>query len=255
METPLHIRWSRPLPDCAKPTTVTISRDPCGRYFVSFLLEEDISPLPLTEGKIGIDLGLHDMVVFDTGEKVGNPHFFAQDEKRLAQAQHRLSKKRHGSKNRDKARRKVARIHTRIADRRNDFLHKLSTRLIRENQTICIESLSVKSLARHPTLAKAIHDVAWGEFVRQLTYKAQWYGRTLVAIDQWYPSSKRCSACGNVLDTLPLDIRAWTCSVCGTHHDRDVNAAQNILAVGLTVAACGETVRPTTASARVGAAR
>ncbi len=258
METSLHIHWSRPLPDGVTPTTLTLSRDTAGRYFVSILLEEEIAPLPVASKQVGIDLGLHDVVALDTGEKVGNPRFFAQDEKKLAQAHRRLAKKQRGSKNRDKARRKVARIHARIADRRRDFTHKLSTRIIRENQTICIESLRVKALGKHPTLAKAIHDVGWSEFVRQLEYKAAWYGRTLVTIDRWYPSSKRCHACGHVLDSLTLDIRQWTCPACGVAHDRDVNAAQNMLAVGLTVAASGETVRPTKASvppARVGASQ
>jgi putative transposase len=258
METPLLIHWSRPLPEGATPTTVTLSRDTAGRYFVSILLEEDIAPLPVTTGRVGIDLGLHDVVVLDTGEKVGNPRYFAKAEMQLAKAQRCLAKKQRGSKNRDKARRKVARIHARIADRRRDFTHKLSTCIIRENQTICIESLSVKAMAKHPTLAKAIHDVGWGEFVRQLEYKAAWYGRTLIRIDKWYPSSKRCHACGHVLDSLTLDVRLWTCPECGVVHDRDVNAAQNILAVGLTVSASGETVRPTKAwvrPARVGASQ
>jgi len=244
MTTPLHIHWSRPLPAGAQPTTVTISRDTAGRYFVNILLEEEMALLPETSGQVGIDLGLHDMVVLDSGEKVGNPRFFQVDERKLAKAQRRLAKKQRGSKNRDKARRKVARIHARIADRRTDFLHKLSTRIIRENQTICVESLRVKAMVKHPTLAKAIHDVGWGEFVRQLEYKATWYGRTLVSIDKWYPSSKRCHACGHVLGSLTLDIRHWTCSECGSVHDRDVNAAQNILAAGLAVSACGEAVRP-----------
>jgi putative transposase len=258
MDTPLHIHWSRPLPDGAAPTTITLSRDTAGRYFVSILIEEELAPLPLVDAQVGIDLGLHDMVALDSGKKVGNPRFFAQDAKKLAQAQRRLAKKQRGSRNRDKARKKVARIHARIADRRRDFTHKLSTRLIRENQTICIESLRVKAMVKHPTLAKAIHDVGWGEFVRQLEYKAHWYGRTLVAIDRWYPSSKRCHACGHVLDALALETRHWTCPECGAIHDRDTNAAQTILAVGLTVAAYGETVRPATASvrpARVGTAR
>jgi putative transposase len=255
MDTPLHIHWSQPLPDGATPTTVTVSRDTAGRYFVSILLEEEIAPLPVTSGQVGIDLGLHAVVVLNTGEKVGNPRFFQQDEKQLAKAQRRLAKKKPGSKNRDKARRTVARIHAHIADRRRDFTHKLSTRIIRENQTICLESLRVKAMVKHPTLAKAIHDVGWGELVRQLEYKATWYGRTLVRIDKWYPSSKRCHACGHVLDALSLDIRRWICPACGSVHDRDVNAAQNILAVGRTVSASGETVRPTTASARVGAAQ
>jgi len=244
MATPLPIHWSRPLPDGATPTTVTVSRDTAGRYFVSLLIEDEITPLPPSNGQVGIDLGLHAVVVLDSGEKVGNPRFFQANEKKLAKAQRRLAKKKRGSKNRDKARKKVARIHACIADRRTDFLHKLSTRIMRENQTICVESLQVKNMVKHPTLAKAIHDVGWGEFVHMLDYKAAWYGRTLVRINKWYPSSKRCHACGHVLDSLTLDIRHWTCPECGSVHDRDVNAAQNILAAGLAVSAGGEAVRP-----------
>ncbi len=245
MDAPLAICWSRPLPEGAQPSTVTVSRDTAGRYFVSVLVEEEIAPLPpAPTPAVGLDLGLHDTVVLHTGEKVGNPRFFQRDAHRLAKAQRRLAKKRLGSKNRAKARRTVARLHARIADRRRDFLHKLSTRLIRENQTICVESLHVKAMVKHPTLAQAMHDVGWGEFVRQLTYKAAWYGRTLVAVDRWYPSSKRCSDCGHVLDSLSLDTRSWNCPACGTIHDRDVNAAKNVLAAGLAVSACGEVVRP-----------
>ena len=245
MDAPLAIRWSRPLPDGAQPSTVTVSHDTAGRYFVSILVEEEIAALPPAPAPaVGLDVGLHDVVVLHTGEKVGNPRFFHRDAKRLVKAQRRLAKKRLGSKNRDKARRKVARIHARIADRRRDFLHQLSTRLIRENQTICVEDLQVKAMVKHPTLAQAIHDVGWGELVRQLTYKAAWYGRTLAAIDTWYPSSKRCSACGHVLGSLSLDARSWMCPECGSIHDRDVNAAKNVLAAGLAVSACGEVIRP-----------
>jgi putative transposase len=258
MDAPLHIHyihWSRPLPEGATPTTIPLSRDTAGRSFVSFLLEEEIAPLPATTGQVGLDLGLHDVVVVDYGEKVGNPRFFATDEKRLAKAQRRLAKKRLGSKNRDKARRKVARIHAQLADRRRDFTHQRSTRIIRENQTICIESLRVKAMVKHPTLAKAIHDVGWGAFVRQLAYKADWCARTRIKIDRWYPSSKRCDACGHLLDALSRDSRHWTCPTCGAGHDRDMNAAKNLVAVGRTVSAYGEMVRPATASARVGASQ
>ena len=186
------------------------------------------SPCQVTPQTVGIDLGLHDMVTLSTGEKTGNEHFFTQDEKRLGRLQRRHAKKQKGSKNREKARRKVARLHARIADRRRDFLHKLTTRLIHENQVMCVESLAVKNLLQNHYLAKAIADVGWGELVRQLQYKAAWYGRVVVAIDQWYPSSKRCSACGHVLDSLELDVRQWTCPACGTVHDRDMNAALNI---------------------------
>ncbi len=256
MTEPLDIRWSRPLPDGAKPSTVTITKDCADRYFVSILVEEDIKQLDPVEQSVGADLGLKEFVILSTGEVVGNPKFFHKDEKQLAKAQRRHAKKRKGSKNRAKARVKVAKIHARIADRRRDFLHQLSTRLIRENQTICIESLAVKNMVKNHSLAKAISDVGWSEFVSQLEYKAAWYGRTLVKIDKWYPSSKRCFDCGHVLDSLSLDIRVWTCPECGVVHDRDLNAARNIHAVGLTVfEACGEAVRPGRALSRSGKLR
>ena len=252
MDAPLDIVWSRPLPKGCKPTTVTVMKDTAGRYFVSILVEEDIKPLPVVNKQVGLDLGLKSMVILSTGEHVGNPHFFRKDEKRLAKAQRRHASKKKGSKNRAKARLKVARIHAQIADRRRDYQHKLSTRIVHENQVICIESLSVKNMVKNPHLAKSISDVGWGEFVRQLEYKAQWYGRTLVKIDKWYPSSKRCSHCGHVLDSLSLDVRFWMCPKCHTFHDRDINAAKNVLAAGLAVSACGEAVRPGRAHAHLG---
>ncbi len=242
MDAPLAIHWSRFF--TGAPTTVTISQDPAGRYFVSFLVEEEVARLPVVNALVGVDIGVQDVAVLSTGEKIANPRHLARSERRLKHAQRTLARKQKGSKNREKARLKVAREHARIADQRRDGLHKLTTRLIRENQTVCVESLAVKNLARQHTLAKAISDVGWGELVRQLEYKAEWYGRTLVKIDRWYPSSKRCSSCGHVRDSLPLDVRQWTCPECGVRHDRDINAAKNILAVGLTVNACGEAVRP-----------
>ena len=239
MDAPLAIRWSRPLPEGAIPSTVTVRRDSAGRYFVSLLVEEEIAPLPPSPEQIGVDLGLTSMVITSKGEKVGNPRFFATDQKKLARAQKRLARKHKGSQNREKARRKVARIHARIADRRLDYQHKLSTRLIRENQVICVESLAVKNMMQNPSLAKAIADVGWGEFVRQLAYKAQWYGRSLIKIDRWFPSSKRCSCCGYVLEGLDLEVREWRCPSCGTQHDRDVNAANSVLAEGLRLSAAG----------------
>ena len=156
-----------------------------------------------------------------------------QEEQRLARAQRQHAKKQKGSRNREKARRRVARIHARIANRRRDFQHKLTTRLIRENQVVCVESLAIENLLHNHCLAKAISDVGWGELLRQLEYKARWYGRTLVAVNRWYPSSKRCSACGHELESLSLAVREWTCPVCGAVHDRDVNAACNTKAEGL----------------------
>jgi putative transposase len=255
MEEPLYIAWSRPLPQDAKPSSVTVSKDTAGRYFVSLLIEEDIKPLDVTPKMVGLDLGLKSMVITSDGQTHGNPKFFAKEEKKLARAQRTLSKKKKGSKNRAKARKKVAKIHARIADRRRDYQQKLSTSIIRENQVVCVESLQVKNMVQNHSLAKAISDVGWGEFVRQLEYKARWYGRTLVKINKWYPSSKRCHDCGHILDSLSLDIRHWVCPECGVAHDRDLNAARNILAAGLAVAAFGESVRPGRAKARTGKTR
>jgi putative transposase len=255
MEQPLDIHWSRPLPEDYKPSRVTVCLDTAGRYFISILVEEEITPLEVTPKMVGLDLGLKSMVITSDGHTFGNPKFFAKDEKKLARAQRRLSKKHKGSKSRQKARRKVAKIHARIADRRRDYQHKLSTKLIRENQVVCVESLQVKNMVQNHRLSKAISDVGWGEFVRQLDYKAQWYGRTLVKIDKFYPSSKRCHHCGHVLDSLSLDIRHWVCPECQIAHERDINAAQNVLAAGLAVSACGETVRPGRAKARAGKTR
>jgi putative transposase len=250
MDTPLDIHFHRDLPQNVKLGSVTITKDCANRYFVSMLVEEDITHLPPVEQNVGLDLGLKSMVILSTGESIGNPKFFAQDEKRLAKAQRRHARTKKGSKNRQKARLKVARVHARIKDRRRDYQQKLSTRIVHENQVICIESLAVKHMVKNHCLAKAISEVGWGEFVRQLEYKSKWYGRTLVKIDQWYPSSKTCQACKHVLDSLPLDIREWVCPACGVVHDRDTNAARNILTEGLSVAACGGSGRPVRAKAR-----
>ena len=244
MDTPLEIVWHRPLPEGTRPCSVTIIKDRTNRYFISILVKEDINPLPVSAQMVGLDLGITSMVALSTGETVDNPKYFARDEKQLAKAQRRHARKKKGSKNRAKARLKVARIHARIADRRRDYQHKLSTRIVHENQVVCVESLAVKNMVKNHALAKAISDVGWGEFVRQLDYKARWYGRTLIKIDQWYPSSKTCHACKHVLDSLALDIREWVCPGCGTVHDRDTNAALNILTEGLSVNACGGNGRP-----------
>jgi putative transposase len=256
MTEPLDMCGSRPLPEGATPSSITVTKDCADRYCVSLLIEAEITQLEPIEQSIGADLGLQAFVILSTGEMVGNPKFFHKDEKQLAQAQRRHASKHKGSKKRAKARQNVARIHARIADRRRDFLQQLSTRLIRENQTLCVETLAVKNMLKHHSLAKAISDVGWSEFVSQLEYKATWYGRTLVKIDKWYPSSKRCFDCGHLLDSLELAVRVWTCPACGVVHDRDLNAAKNIHAVGLTVVeACGEAVRPGRAKARSGTLR
>jgi putative transposase len=240
---PLDIVWSRPLPDGAKPSSVTVSKDKIGRYFVSILVEEEIAPLAPTEKAVGIDLGLKSFLITSDGEIIANPKYYARDEKKLAKAQRKHARKKKGSKNREKARKKVAKLHARIADTRRDFQHQVSTKLIRENQVICLETLNVKGMLQNHCLAKAISDVGWGGFVRQLEYKAKWYGRTLIKIDRWYPSSKACSDCGHILDSLTLDVREWVCPECSVCHDRDINAACNILAAGRAALACGGTVR------------
>jgi len=206
-------------------------------------VEEEVKPLPVVNNRVGLDLGLKDALVQNNGTKIPNPTYLRKAETKLAKAQRRLAKKQKGSRNRAKARCKVARLHAKVQDCRNDFLHKTTTQLVRENQVISAESLSIKNMVRNPCLAKAIHDVGWGELVRQLEYKAQWYGRTFVQIDKWFPSSKRCHACGYVLESLDLSVRAWTCPACAAQHDRDVNAAQNTLDAGLAIIAGADKLR------------
>ncbi len=244
MDAPLAIRWSRVLPKAARLTTVTVSKDAAGRYFVSILCDDAVSAKPEVTSQVGIDLGLSHFAILSTGEKVAGPKTYRKHERRLARAQRRLAKKTPGSKNRAKAKLKVARLHARITDARRDFLHKLSTRLINENQVIAIETLAVSHMQKNERLAKGIADASWSEFVRQLEYKARWYGRTLIGIDKWFPSTKRCHVCGHTVAKMPLSVREWTCPECGAHHDRDINAARNVLAAGLAVSAHGESVSP-----------
>lgn len=237
---PLDIRWSREL--ASEPSTITISRDSAGRYFVSCLCEFEPEKLSITPKTVGIDLGLEHLLITDNGKKYDNPRHTKKYEAKLAKAQRKLSKKKLGSANRTKARAKVARIHAKISDCRLDNLHKLSRKFVNENQVICVETLKVKNMIRNPKLSKHIADVSWGEFVRQLEYKAEWAGRDLVKIDQFFPSSKRCSCCGHVVESLSLDIRVWTCPECDTVLDRDINAAKNIKAAGHAVLALGDNV-------------
>ncbi|WP_328564754.1 RNA-guided endonuclease TnpB family protein [Streptomyces coelicoflavus] len=245
MAGPLDVVWSRPLPEGATPSTVTVSQDPAGRWFVSLLCDDPaVKPLPATDTAVGVDVGLEHLLTLSTGEKITNPRHDRADRARLAKAQRCLARKAKGDgANRRKARRRVARIYARIADRRRDGLHKLTTRLVRENQTIVIEDLTVRNMVKNHTLARAISDAGWSEFRSLLEYKADWYGREVIAVDRFFPSSKLCSACGALQGRMPLHVRTWTCD-CGTTHDRDVNAAQNLLAAGLAVSVCGAGVRP-----------
>jgi len=232
MKRPLKIRWSRKF--AGDPSTVTVSLDAAGRWHVSLLVREAIPTIPKAHGCIGIDVGITHFATLSTGEKIENPRHLRRAQKDLARKQRALSRREPGSANRGKARIRVARAHAKVADSRRDFQHKLTTRLIRENQTICVESLNVSGMLKNRKLAKSIADASWSEFFRQLEYKARWYGRDIVAMDRFFPSSKTCSACGTVLKKLPLSERSWACA-CGVEHDRDINAAMNIRAAGLAV--------------------
>ncbi len=246
MTAPLAFTWSWPDidPVAIDPTTVTVSRDPCGRWYVSFAVDvADPEQLPATGAVVGVDLGITDFAVTSDGEKIANPRSLAKRERNLARYQRRLSRCQRGSANRAKAKAKVARAHRKVRACRADFLHRISTRLVRDHDVIVIEDLAVKNMVRNRSLAKAISDCGWGEFRRQLEYKCERHGRHLIVVDRWYPSSKTCSACGHLLASLSLSTRTWQCPSCGTRHDRDHNAAKNILAAGLAVSACGAGVR------------
>jgi putative transposase len=225
----IEVRWSRGLP--AVPSSVTVIKDAAGRFFASFVVTVEPAPLPEAAAECGIDLGLGHFAVLDDGTKVAAPRFLRRAEKKLKRAQCALSRKEKGSNRREKARVQVARAHAHVTGARRDFHHKLSTAIIRENQAVYVEDLAVKALAR-TRLAKSVHDAGWSAFVRMLEYKAALYGREFRRIGRFEPTSQVCSACGARDGRKPLGVRAWTCGACGTVHDRDVNAARNIAALG-----------------------
>jgi putative transposase len=246
MDAPLELVWSWPDIGLATldPSTVTVSRDPDGRWYVSLFCDvPDPAPLPDTGSVVGVDMGLKDFAVCSDGTRYANPRVLERKARNLARYQRRMARKQRGSNNRAKAKAKVARAHRKVRHARRDFLHRVSTNLVRRHDHIVIEDLNVSGMVRNRKLARAISDTGWGEFRRQLEYKCGKYGRTLTVIDRWCPSSKTCSACGHLLDELKLSTRAWTCPGCGTLHDRDLNAAKNIAAAGLAVTACGDGVR------------
>ncbi len=252
MDEPLNIVWSRPLPEGVTPSSVTVSQDAAGRWFMSILCEEIITRLATTEKMVGVDLGLKTFALYSDGQHIEHPKLLARKAARLARYQRSLARKQKGSENRVKAKIRVAKQHVKLADARRDFLHKTTTDLVNRFDVIVIEDLHVAGMKRNRHLAKAISDSGWGEFRTLIEYKTQWYGKRLIVIDRWHPSSKLCSTpnCGGKNNHLKLSERSWTCSGCGTLHDRDLNAAKNIRAAGLAVLnrevekACGEDVRP-----------
>ena len=244
----VQVAWSRDLP--TSPSSVTVVKTADERYFASFVIESGDDTLPAAtdehgqDMEIGLDLGLSAFAVDQHGRVVDNPRVLRRAERKLKRAQRELSRKKRGSNNRAKARKKLARQHAKVADTRSDWLHQATTSIVRENQAIMLEDLAVSGLAR-TRLAKSVHDASWGEFRRQLEYKAARYGRQLIVIDRWSPTSQTCSDCGRVDGPKPLSVRTWACP-CGAVQDRDRNAAKNILAAGRAERqnACGADVRP-----------
>lgn len=214
--------------------SVTISKNPSGKYFVSILTLQEMNALPKVEKKIGIDLGLKEFAICSDGYRVANPKFLQRTEKQLAKAQRELSRKQKGSSNRNKARLKVAKLHERITNQRNNFLHELSTKIIRENQSIVLEDLSVKHMMQSKKLAKGISEVAWYQFRLMIEYKAKWYGREMMIADKHFASSQTCSCCGYKHKPVKEQgLREWECPNCHTHHDRDINASRNLLQLAM----------------------
>lgn len=235
---PLEVKWSRDL-DLSKINSITISKDCANRYHVSIQGEKYIKLKPVNQNKIGIDLGLTHFLIDSNGNKISNPRNTRKYAKKLKIEQRRLSNKQKGSENFKKQKFKVAQVHAKIADCRKDFLHKLSTNIVNENQVIILEDLAVKNMVKNRKLSKSISDAAWSTFVNMLKYKSEWFGRTFHQVNRWYPSSKTCSSCGHLHSKMPLSVRNFSCEGCGATHDRDINAAKNILTVGQTELACG----------------
>lgn len=222
----------RVIPNEASYRSVTVSKTPTGKFYVSILVKEEIKRKPLTGNKVGIDLGLKDLFILSDGQVVENPKFFRENQSKLKKAQQHLSRKTKGSKRREKQRIKVAKVYEDIRNARDNFLHEMSSAIVRDYDVICIEDLTVSGMVKNHKLAKSIQDASWSSFTFMLEYKCDWYGKTLIRIDRFYPSSKTCSCCGHKLKNLTLSTREWICPSCGSNHDRDLNAAKNILRKG-----------------------
>jgi putative transposase len=243
----LKVKWSRRV--TCDPSTVTVIRNPSGRYFVSLTVDVDVAALAETGQSVGIDFGVARLATLSTGERIANPRHRQSRARRLALLQKRLAKKQKGSKRRAVAKRAVARQHEKIGNCRKDALEKLTTRLVTEFDVICIENLNLRGMVKNHSLARSLSDASIGMAIRMLEEKAERYGKRTVRVDRWFPSSKMCSGCGHVVSALPLNIREWDCPSCGSVHDRDLNAAHNIAAAGLAVIAHGDGVRAISASA------
>jgi putative transposase len=237
----LDVHWSRKF--SSNPTTVTITKSPAGRYYVTLVLDEVVEHLPKTNASVGIDLGINRLATLSTGERIPNQQHLKTKLKKLAKLQRIVSRRKKGSGRRERARIAVAKLQESIADSRNDYLHKVTTDLVRKFDFIATEDLNVRGMVKNHCLARSLGDASFGSFVRMLEYKCEWYGKELVKIDRFFPSSKRCFDCGHIVEYLPLSIREWTCPECGVVHDRDENAAHNILAAGHAVSAQGGRVR------------
>jgi putative transposase len=239
----IRVEWSRDLPSV--PSSVTVIREPDGRYYASFVVEREPAPLPACDREVGIDLGLNSLVVTSDGETVANPRFYRAAQRRLRRAQRVLSRRQEGSANRARARHRVAVLHRKVRDARLDHAHKTALRLVRDNQAVYAEDLAVSGLMR-TRLAKSVADAGWSQLLRCIAEKAAQYGRAFAKVGRFEPTSRVCSACGVNDGPKPLGVRQWTCAACGTVHDRDVNAARNILALGRRerLNACGTGARP-----------
>jgi len=231
----VNFRGKLELDNLVKFNSINVSKTPSGKYYATLQGEFNYNPIEQNDNQIGVDLGIKEFLITDNGIKIDNPKYLKKSLKKLKYEQKQLSKKNKGSNNRNKQRILVSLIHEKITNKRMDFLHKLSQKIINENQVICLENLSVKNMIKNHKLAQSISDVSWSKFTEMLKYKSEWNNRQLVQIERFYPSSKSCSECHYINDNLTLKDREWTCPSCGTNHDRDINAAKNILIQGINI--------------------